>query len=250
MSNTPRSRGPVTGDSANLIGSRLTMHRDALLAKIRALMSKTMDNGCTEHEAMAALAKARAMIDAYEISDEELNLSKKEAAILKLDPDGKRDPHGIKRGLAAGVAKFTDTHVFYTPKVGLTFVGFPSDVQFGYYLLGSLQTFVQTELGTHLTASGAPKGQRRHIINGFTMGCCSRISQRISDLCTKASRAPGNNTALVVVKTQAISNALKANGIKLRSGRSSRRRIDRASYAAGQAAGNRAKFSRPIGGPE
>jgi hypothetical protein len=226
------------------------MNRDALLTKIRALMSKTMDNGCTEPEAMAALAKARAMIDAYEISDEELKLSRKEAAILRLDPDGKRDPHGIKRGLATAVATFTDTHVFYTPRVGLTLVGFPADVQFGYYLLNSLQTFVQTELRSHLVASGAPKGQRRHIINGFTIGCCSRISQRVLELCKPMPDTPSNSTALVVVKTQAIRNALEANGIKLKSGRSSRRKVDRASYAAGQAAGNRATFSRPIGAPE
>ena len=33
------------------------MNRDSLLDKIRALMSKTVDNGCTEAEALAALTK-------------------------------------------------------------------------------------------------------------------------------------------------------------------------------------------------
>jgi hypothetical protein len=42
--------------------------RNSLLDKIRALMSKTAENGCTEHEALAALDKARALMDAYEVT--------------------------------------------------------------------------------------------------------------------------------------------------------------------------------------
>ena len=33
--------------------------RKKMLDKVRAILAKTMDNGCTEDEAMTALAKAR-----------------------------------------------------------------------------------------------------------------------------------------------------------------------------------------------
>ncbi len=52
--------------------------REKMLDKVRALMAKTVENGCTEQEEMAALAKARALIDAFEISDSELSLTKEE----------------------------------------------------------------------------------------------------------------------------------------------------------------------------
>ena len=84
------------------------MNRDSLLDKIRALMSKTVDNGCTEAEALAALDKARAMMDAYEVTEADLQLSKAEGAILRKEPPGSKDPHGIKRGMAVAVAKFCD----------------------------------------------------------------------------------------------------------------------------------------------
>jgi hypothetical protein len=58
------------------------MNREALCDKIKALLSKTTANGCTEQEAMAALAKARAMQDAYAVTDEELQLTKIEVAEL------------------------------------------------------------------------------------------------------------------------------------------------------------------------
>ena len=69
--------------------------RNKLLDKIRALFNKTTENGCTEAEAMAALDKARAMMDAYEVSAEDLVLTKEMAAILKKS-EQTHDPHGIR----------------------------------------------------------------------------------------------------------------------------------------------------------
>ena len=58
------------------------MNRDRLLDKNRALLSKTQENGCTEAEAFASLDKARALMDAYEVTSEELRLTKEEADII------------------------------------------------------------------------------------------------------------------------------------------------------------------------
>jgi hypothetical protein len=74
----------------------VTNNRDELIEKIRALMSKTVANGCTEAEALAALDKARAFMDAYEVTEAELQLTKEEAAILRSEPPGSRDMHNIK----------------------------------------------------------------------------------------------------------------------------------------------------------
>jgi hypothetical protein len=43
----------------------MTIERETVLNKIRALLAKTLDNGCSEAEAVAALDKAQAMKDAY-----------------------------------------------------------------------------------------------------------------------------------------------------------------------------------------
>src|ERR1035437_9034590 len=112
----------------------MTINRESLLDKIRALMSKTVDNGCTEAEALSALDKARAMMDAYEVSEEDLQLSKEEKAVLRTEPPGTRDPHGIKNALAMSVAKFCDCEVWKS-KNGLTFCGLKSDAQFATWLL-------------------------------------------------------------------------------------------------------------------
>jgi hypothetical protein len=70
--------------------------RNSIIEKIKALLAKTTENGATEAEMLSALDKASAMMDAYDISDEELQVAKDEAAMLHADPPDLHDPHKIK----------------------------------------------------------------------------------------------------------------------------------------------------------
>jgi hypothetical protein len=226
------------------------INRDKLLAKVRALMAKTMENGCSEHEAMAALAKARGMIDAYEISDEELKLTKEEKAVFA-DSTSKLDKHGIRNGMAMAIARFTGCEVWRNSNGGLTFCGLRSDADFAHWLVDSLAQFGQSELAAYLGSGQAQVGNRRLLINGFVAGFASRVSARINAMADEsqvASRAKTNGTALVVVKENAVKEALASKGIKLRKGRRSSRRMDYGAHSAGSAAGGRASFGRPVGG--
>jgi hypothetical protein len=81
--------------------------RNSIIEKIKALLAKTTANGATEAEMMSALDKASAMMDAYDITDEELQVAKDEAVMLHADPPDATDPHNIKWRLSYGVrAKF------------------------------------------------------------------------------------------------------------------------------------------------
>ena len=222
--------------------------RNSLLDKIRALMSKTAENGCTEHEALAALDKARALMDAYEITDTELQLTKAELAILRSEPPGSRDPHGIKRGMASAVARFCDCKVWRGSN-GLVFCGLQSDAQFATWLLDNLTSFVQAELVKHLMGNIGDTGERRLVIASFAMGCTARISGRLNALCDQSAKVAGNNSrALVVTKAGLVADTMAKHGIKLGKGRSSRRQVDRGAFAAGAAAGEHASFGRPVSG--
>ena len=80
--------------------------RRKMLERVRAILAKTMANGCTEGEAMAALAKARELMAAYEISESELEVNQEQerATIYKSD---RNDPYRIRQWLALAVAYFT-----------------------------------------------------------------------------------------------------------------------------------------------
>jgi hypothetical protein len=227
----------------------MSTQRDNLVDKIRALMSKTVENGCTEAEAMAALAKARAMIDAHEVTDAELQLTRDESAVLRREPPGSKDPHRIKYYLALAVSKFTETQCWRDGEHRLVFCGLPSDARFATWLLDSLAMFVRSELANHLMSDISAGGDRRTVCNSFAAGCCNRISARLNELCTQSqTAATGNGRALVLVKSQIVKAKMAELGLNLRKGRSSSGRIDGDAYAAGKAAGERASFGRPVSG--
>jgi Protein of unknown function (DUF2786) len=230
----------------------MTAQRDGLLDKIRALLAKTTDSGCTEAEALTALDKAQAMMAAYVVTESELNLTKNEKAVLRREPPGTADPHRIKRLLASAVARFCGcqswTDGWRQDRI-LVFCGLPSDAQFATWLLDTLTAFVQAEIVKHLMDVHPGKEDRRKAIRGFVVGCTERINQRLNDLCTQSTAvATSNAKALVVVKGQAIQAKLDELGICLRSSSISCSPGDYSSYQAGKAAGDRASFGRPVSG--
>lgn len=227
----------------------MTTQRENLIDKIRALMSKTVENGCTEAEAMAALAKARAMMDAHEVTDGELQLSREETAVLRREPPGSKDPHKVKAFLAMAIAEFTDCRAWRDGQKALVFCGLPSDARFATWLLDSLAQFVRAELVNHLMSDLNIGADRTAVCNGFAAGCCSRISARLRELVAQSKSAQtSNGRELVVVKSAAVSAKMAELGITLGKSRSSSRRFDGNAYAAGKAAGDRASFGRPVSG--
>jgi Protein of unknown function (DUF2786) len=219
--------------------------RENMLDKIRALLSKTTANGCTQEEELAALAKARALMDAYEVTDDDLALAKDEGVVMRKGTAD--DPHSIKWYMSAAVAKFCECEVWRDRDNKLAVLGSPSDARFASWLLDHLGSFVLTELADHLMGDVAIGSPRRQVINSFVDGITVRISERLRELCKPPVTQSTNSQALVVIKQTAIKAKLDELGIKLCSSSSSRQR-DAGSYKAGRAAGDRASFGRPISG--
>jgi Protein of unknown function (DUF2786) len=225
--------------------------RNSIIEKIKALLAKTTENGATEAEMFSALDKASAMMDAYDISDDDVKVAKDEAAMMHDDPPDTKDPHKIKWRLSHGVAEFCGVQIFRSRhQTGLKCIGLPSDVQFAMWLLDHLADYVFAELYAHLVGCLAPPSERRVIIRSFTEACCQRIVDRLLALVeqSKAART-SNGRELVVVKDAAIKAFMKEHDIRVRtcSGYSPST-FDAAASAAGWAAGDRASFGRPVTG--
>jgi len=230
----------------------MTIERESVLNKIRALLAKTMENGCSEAEALAALGKAQAMRDAYAVTEAELNLTKEEKAILRREPPGTKDPHRIKWFLVGAVSKFCNCEGWRRRRDdggGIVFCGLPSDAQFASWLLDTLANFVQAEIVNFLMEAEPSNEDRSAAIRGFVLGITERISERLRELCEQSvTLATSNAKALVVVKDAAIKAKLDELGIHLCAASSSCGTWDPSSYNAGRAAGDRASFGRPVSG--
>jgi hypothetical protein len=225
--------------------------RNSIIEKIKALLAKTTENGASEAEMMTALDKASAMMDAYDITDADVQLIKEERVALHADPPDLNDPHKIKWRLSSGVALFCGVEIFRSRREsGLKCIGMPSDVQLAMWLLDSLADFVFGELYAHLIGCLAPQSERRIIIRSFTATCCERIVTRLLELADRSKAArTSNGRELVVAKDASIKAFMMDNHIRLRSCCGySPANFDAGAASAGRAAGDRAAFGRPVSG--
>ena len=218
--------------------------RKKMLDRIRAILGKTLSNGCTEGEAMAALAKTQELMAAYDIDEAELGRARRRPAVVHEYINA--DSYKIKAGLVSAVARFTRCQGWRGGGYAYGFAGLESDVAFATWLLDMLAAFVLRELKAH-QAQRRAQGMRcpRIVSSSFVMGCAARIGERLRELTPLAPVAATGN-ALTVSRNALIDEAMKKAGIKLRNTWSRGRRVHGASYDAGQAAGNAASFDMPV----
>jgi hypothetical protein len=115
--------------------------RESAIRQAKAAMERSVERGCTEAEAMTALAKFHALKDTYEITEDELNLTKEEKAILRREPPASKDPHRIKRLLSTAVARFCGCQGWREGQT-IAFCGLRSDAEFATWLLDNLPVII------------------------------------------------------------------------------------------------------------
>ena len=238
----------------------MTDNRKGILAKIKALLAKTTVNGCTEAEAMAALDKARQMMDAYDVTDTDLAFDGEKVTQERVDRD---DPDNIRWQLCSGVGKFCDCRVWgerATDKI--VFLGLETDAGFAAWLLDTLEQFVRRQslqfladmgraVGGETDLFGAPLNgaDREHKRRSFVFGCVTRIAERLRKAAAEREiKSAGNGRSLVVVKNALVTDAFRKLNITLRSSRSRGIDADPYAFGRGQQAGDRANFGRPVNG--
>lgn len=225
--------------------------REKQIDKIKALLAKTTANGATEHEMLAALDKASALMDAYDITDADVQEARDEAMELHAEPPDTTDPHSIKWRLSWTVGEFCGVQIYRKAhQAGLKCIGMPSDVQFAMWLLDTLADHVFEALYGHLIGCCAPNAERRVVIRSFVEAACDHISDRLMQLVARSQMArTSNGRELVLVKNAAIKEFMKEAGIRLTySGGHAPSTSNAAAAAAGRAAGAKASFGRPVSG--
>ncbi len=220
--------------------------REHLCAKVRALMAKTVENGCTEDEAVAAAAKAAEMLARY-------NLTLDEVQARQTPFERMQARFGDEAGArlwkpAAAISELTGAVFWRSPAgvhpVELTFFGFAHEVDVAKYLL-AICARAMRQAEARLNADWAlvtPAARRRRVLP-FLDGMADRLHRRILDL--KPPRVPG--TGLVVVRGDLIRRAMKDAGIKLRTSNVRPSRDGESSYQDGVRAADRVALSQGVG---
>ena len=218
---------------------------DALLKRLQALRAKTVENGCTEGEAMAAAAKVAELLDRHDLSLSDLE--------IRAAPCERRvyETHLKKRipldECVGAIAAFCDCKVWREKNAAgeavYVFFGLNADVEVAHYLCSLVDGAVRTELGRYKTTPEYKsfRHQERHVANAsFALGMVASIADRL--IAMKEARDRANEStgrSLVVVKGVVVESELAKLGLQLRTVEAPGRMVDPLAYEAGGAAGGR-----------
>lgn len=241
-----------------------TTSKERLVARIRALLSKTVENGATEAEAMSALAKAQEIMQSHGLDHAAVEA---EAFVREKFVENQVRRCYWGRDLGYAIGQFTGTFP-YAPvgEKAVTYCGRESDAIFAFWLTDALDAFVTRHARAYVMETGGARtdGSRRCVIAGqgdmfggtalrtinpetvfarnkriqdFGRGVCTRIHFRLLELATDETKQRAADA-----KRQ-----LQREGMVFNKGRTGNKRAtDAAAFNAGVKAGDHAQFNKPV----
>ena len=226
---------------------------DKLKTRIQALRAKTIDNGCTEDEALSAAAKVAELLDRYDLSLTDVEM--RQSTCERLEYETRRKKRIPIDGCIGAVAHFCDCRVWreknQTGEARYVFFGLRSDIAVAHYLTELIDAAIRSELGRYKTSPEYRRfrHQERHMANAsFALGMVASIADKLTAM--KADRDRANHSTgrdLVVLKTSIVDAELEKLDLNLRMQRRSSRMVSATAYDAGSAAGASLAINPGIG---
>jgi len=227
-------------------GARTDQELDKLLQRIRALRAKTVEQGCTEQEALAAAEKVAELLDRHGLTLSELDMRRQACEGAGIATDRKR--RAPIDDCVPAIGNFFDCrHWGETAADGTlhyVFFGMPADVQAALYLydlvvLAFASETAQFQAGTFYQT--AHSSQRRSATSSFQLGLARGIVGKLSALreARQAAMRVGSGRDLVPIKASIVETELSRLGLTLRRKTVTRRSVLSDPYAAGQEAGRK-----------
>lgn len=160
--------------------------RDAIINKVRALLSKTVENGCTEEEALLAAEAASRLMEEYEVAREDIQS-------VRDDTYGVRTAEGLSAGnrvhpawnCSAAVERFCGVKVWRSGSTVKIF-GAQADTEFAKYLFTIFQIAIEREVSAYLKGPRPEGYHGRTLRSSFIHGMTGRISQRLNEIGQRA----------------------------------------------------------------
>lgn len=256
------------------------INREKIARRIKALLAKSVENGATEGEAMAAALKAKEMMQQYGIGSSEAELFAE--GLEEIQAEDRGNGVSIQFDLAHAIEQFTCTIGFrrrkqslqitsqndlfgspasdYRPSISehIVFFGAKPDAVFARWLLGALESFI-------IRKSAEFKAQYERE-RTFEYGSCdnglvgrgrkvhrpNRKQVKYAVESFQAGRISRISLRLLELadvdeeKMRALNRALKDRGVHLKHTTANEKRYDRAAFTSGAHAGDEARFNRPV----
>lgn len=228
---------------------------DRLIGRIQALRAKTVEQGCTEQEALAAAEKVAELLDRYGLSLSELDLKQQACEGLSVETGRRRV--GPVDDCVPAVAAFFDCRAWGEKSTSGTlryvFFGLPADVAAARYLYELVERAFETETARFRlgeTYGAMPTRVRRTATNSFQIGLARGIAAKLRSLreAREAALRGSSGRDLVVAKAGVVEAELAKLGLhfRTRKGTAGRRVLSHA-FEQGHEAGLGFEYTPGVG---
>lgn len=226
---------------------------ERLQARIEALRAKTIENGCTESEAVAAAEKVAELLDRHNLSLSDVEIRKTECDRRTVETT--RKTKAPLDYTISAIADFCDCKVWReTGQDGLrryVFFGLRHDADAATHLASMISAAIASEVVRYrLTREyqSVVRRDRATASSSFGIGMAMSVSRKLRAM----KQARDQKTAavgrdLVVVKADVINRELERLNLKFREApKSSRKYVSEDAFNAGTVAGERLPLNTPV----
>ena len=242
-------------------------------AKIKALLNMTRSTGCSEGEAMNAMAQVGKLLATYNLTLDKVFLDTQKCVQIEIDTK-KFSKSPVGRCIAA-IGLLTQCKTWRCKKrsggtgkrtTHYCFFGLEQDAKLAEYLFTIIGDAITTETKNFKNSAlylnrNIHKGEHgKRMVTSFTKGMADRIYLRLKDL-HKANATENNHRvswmdtnneikseSIVLLKTNKVESEFEKTGIRLTTTRFIEPWQNTSARNAGEAAGNRVILNRPISG--
>ena len=226
--------------------------REEIISKIRKLSRMTIENGCSEAEALFAAAKLAELMAEYNVNADELTV-RADASGCLIDEFINPGSYNNLTSVAGAIGKLFGCRQWYErrteenpfddslPRVevsAIRFFGPKSDVAACLALTAIVFCATTTEARNFAKTLTGKQRERRSLTEDFRIGMSVRLAGRITELRRQREGMRPTGTALISLKNQLVEDEWAKQNIRLRHTRSPMAH-NAAAYGAGARAADR-----------
>jgi hypothetical protein len=234
------------------------MERENAINKIRQMLNRTVENGCSEGEAMNAAEKVGQLLQVYNLTMDQIFISEGKCQTIYIST-GQKNRHPIDPCMV-GIASFCDCKVWfsggrYRDESQYGIFGMETDTLMVQYLYGIIKQAIDNETENFKRSPEYVNDSyaRKRKTVSFQKGMSRRICARLNEMTGKRHREESIQSTNVgkfdmLIKKNKVQDEF--DKLDMRLGKASRPQYayDYAAFISGQMAGNRVNLNRPIEG--
>jgi hypothetical protein len=225
-----------------------------VIERIRALRKKTVEQGCTEQEALIAADKVAELLERYGLSLSEIDLRQQTCEGFGFDVGRKQ--RGPIDDCFRAVATFCDCRMWSeidaAGMIRHVFFGLPADVEAARCVKDLVVSAFETETAAFTRGAlyrEAAGSERRAMVKSFQLGLGGGISRKLLDLKRAREAAASKSTGrdLMIVKRSIVDEELEKLGFAFHAKQTRGKRVISDAYKEGLAASHRFEVNEKIG---